>query len=233
MRKEETSSLRLALGHNWRKAITALRPKEGRKRRLMWHSAPAAKTKVKRAEYPFLNNTNDLLVSRSCRPMQTISCRKNDRAEQREIDTYRGGDSRLVPIPSWHISKPIALESQQPMHIPNIPQIILPSRLCANAFLPRMYELEYAGHDRTWERRRTFRKATDELVQKLFCCDLEVECVSAGLDEGIEECECEHGYVGVPVVHESGDEHRGFSRSTYIHIYDTMSSQRRMQSCRD
>lgn len=122
------------------------------------------------------------------------------------------------------------------MHVPDIPQIILPSRVCANSFFPRMYELEYTGHNRTWEWRRTFRKATDELVQKLFCCDLKVEWVSTRLDEGVEECECEHGYVWVPVVHESSDEHRGFSRSTYRLDYgsahtNVLSSKPMMRTC--
>jgi len=54
-------------------------------------------------------------------------------------------------------------------------------------------------------------KATDELVEEFFRRDLQVERVSAGLDEGIEECEREESDVLVPVVGEMGDRHRCFS----------------------
>ena len=86
------------------------------------------------------------------------------------------------------------------MHIPDISEILLPPRLGTDAFLPAVNEIQYSRHDRTGKRGRSFRESADELVQKLFGGDLEVQWVSARLDEGVEEGKGENSDVGGPVV---------------------------------
>lgn len=47
---------------------------------------------------------------------------------------------------------------------------------------------------------RTFGEATDELVEKVLCADLELESIAAVLDANVEEGEGEHGDIGIAVV---------------------------------
>lgn len=93
------------------------------------------------------------------------------------------------------------------MHIPDVPQILLPPRLRANAFFPRMDQLENARHYWTGEGRRSFRKAADELIQKLLRRYLEMKWVSTRLHEGVEQRQSEDGDMWIPIVRQSGDKH--------------------------
>ena len=101
------------------------------------------------------------------------------------------------------------------MHITNVCEVILPSRLDTDALFPTMNEIKNLLHDRARERRRPLRKASDELIQKLLGGDLEVEGVSAGLDESLEQREGEHGDVGIAVVNEPRDGHRRFAGAAF------------------
>lgn len=97
------------------------------------------------------------------------------------------------------------------MHVPDVTEVILPPRVDADALLPAVDEVEDLLHDWARERGRALRKAADELVQELLGGDLEVEGVSARLDERLEQCEGEHGDVRVAVVYEARDSHRTFA----------------------
>jgi len=50
-----------------------------------------------------------------------------------------------------------------------------------------MYEFEYFRHRRRRERRWSFREPSYEFVEEFFRTDLEVEWVSAILDENVEQ----------------------------------------------
>ena len=101
------------------------------------------------------------------------------------------------------------------MHITNVGEVILPSRLDTNALFPTVNKIEDLLHDRTRERRRSLREAADEFVQKLLGGDLEVEGVSAGLDESLKQREGKHGDVGIAVVNEPRDGHRRFAGAAF------------------
>ena len=101
------------------------------------------------------------------------------------------------------------------MHVPDVAEVILPSRVDADALLPAVDEIEDLLHDRARERRRPLGEAADELIKKLLGRDLEVEGVSAGLDESLEQCEGEHGDVGIAVVNEPRDGHRRFAGAAF------------------
>lgn len=58
-------------------------------------------------------------------------------------------------------------------------------------------DLQDLAHHGTQHHRRTFRKPADQLVQEFLRCDLQVERVSAFLDEGFEELNGEEGSVGI------------------------------------
>lgn len=86
------------------------------------------------------------------------------------------------------------------MHIPDIAQILLPSALGANALLPSIYQFQNPRHDRTRERRRSFRETPNQLVEELLGGYLEMKGVSTCLDEGVQEGEGEDGDVWVAMV---------------------------------
>jgi len=52
-----------------------------------------------------------------------------------------------------------------------------------------MNQIQDARHDRIRKWGRTFRKAADKLIEKLLCRYLEMEGISTGLNEGVEERE--------------------------------------------
>jgi len=76
-----------------------------------------------------------------------------------------------------------------------------------------MNQIQDARHDRIRKWGRTFRKAADKLIEKLLCRYLEMESISTGLNEGVEERERKKGNVWVPVVCESGNQHCSLSRT--------------------
>jgi len=76
-----------------------------------------------------------------------------------------------------------------------------------------MNQIQDARHDRIRKWGRTFRKAADKLIEKLLCRYLEMEGISTGLNEGVEERERKKGNVWVPVVCESGNQHCSLSRT--------------------
>ena len=112
------------------------------------------------------------------------------------------------------VSESIALEREQAMHISDIAQVLLPPGFLADSFLPSVDELEDSGHHWTREWRRSFRKASHELIEEFFGRDLKVEGISAGLDEGIEKRQGQDGDMWIAMVCQSGDGHRCFSRAT-------------------
>jgi len=95
------------------------------------------------------------------------------------------------------------------MHISYIPHVFLPSRIRADRLFPAVDEFENARHDGTGERRRPFRKPTDEFIEELFCAYLQMEWISARLNEGVKEGESQHGDVGISVIDEPDGQHRG------------------------
>ena len=99
------------------------------------------------------------------------------------------------------------------MHIPDIPEIVSPSRFDANTFLPAVDKLEDAAHDRVGERRRSLRETLDELIEELFSRDLQMKRVSARLDEGVEQREGEHAGVWISMVRKPNDGHGCFTRT--------------------
>lgn len=126
-----------------------------------------------------------------------------DRHEPEQTHHRRG-----CLLTAENIPKAIPFERKKPVHIFDIPQILLPARLGADTLLPSMNELQNPRHDWAGEGRWAFRESTDELVQKFFGGNLEVEWVAARLDEGVEKCECEDGDMRVSVVCKTCYEHR-------------------------
>jgi hypothetical protein len=90
-------------------------------------------------------------------------------------------------LPSLPRNKRLTLITQQPMHIPNMHQILLMLGMHTERILPLMDELEDLGHGGRRERRWSLGEPTDELVEKVFGRDLEVEGVAAVFDEDVEE----------------------------------------------
>lgn len=86
------------------------------------------------------------------------------------------------------------------MHVPDVAEVVFETRLDAYSLLPAVNKVEDLLHDWAREGGRALGKAADEFVQELFGRDLEVEGVSARLDEGLEEGEREHGDMRVAVV---------------------------------
>ena len=101
------------------------------------------------------------------------------------------------------------------MHITDVGEVILPSRLDTDPLFPTVNEIKNLLHDRARERRRSLREAADEFVQKLLGGDLKVEGVSAGLHESFEQREGEHGDVRIAVVNEPRDGHRRFAGAAF------------------
>lgn len=82
---------------------------------------------------------------------------------------------------------PRTLVAEQPVHVPNVHQVLLVLARDADRVLPLVHELEDLLHRGRRERRRPFGEAPDELVEELFRADLEVEGVAAVLDEDVEQ----------------------------------------------
>jgi len=58
------------------------------------------------------------------------------------------------------------------MHVPYIPQILLPSRRGTDPLFPRMDQFQNPLHNWTWERWWSFWETTDEFVEEFFGGDL-------------------------------------------------------------
>ena len=99
------------------------------------------------------------------------------------------------------------------MHVPDVPQILSPSRFDTDALLPAVDELHDARHDRIGERRRPLRKTPDKFVEEFFSRDLQVKWISARLDERLEQGESKDRDVWISMVCEAGDQHRCFART--------------------
>ena len=102
------------------------------------------------------------------------------------------------------------------MHIPYIPQVFLPPRIRADRLFPAVDQFENAGHDGSRERRGTFGKPTNELIEELFRAYLQMEWISARLNESVKKGESQHGDMGISVIDESDGQHRGLPRPGVI-----------------
>jgi hypothetical protein len=96
-------------------------------------------------------------------------------------DSREGGEGRE--------EKKRTLVAQQPMHVPNMYQILLMLTRHANRMLPLMHQFQDLLHRRRREGWRSLRETTDEFVEEFFRADLEVEGVAAVFDEDVEELE--------------------------------------------
>lgn len=81
--------------------------------------------------------------------------------------------------------KSITLVAQQPVHIPDKPQILLIPAGLANAGPPLLDQLEDLVLHRAIVRRRSFGEPADKLVQEILCRDLEVERIAAVFDADV------------------------------------------------
>lgn len=97
------------------------------------------------------------------------------------------------------------------MHVANITQVLLPPRFCADSFLPTVYDFQDTRHNGAREWWRAFGEATNKFVEEFFGGYLEMEGISARLDESLEEGKGEEGDVGIPVIRKAGYEHRCFT----------------------
>lgn len=79
------------------------------------------------------------------------------------------------------------LVPQQAVHISNVDQILPVLARDADRRLPLLYQLEDLLLRGAWENGRPFGKALDELVEKFFCSDLQMEGVAAILDEVVQQ----------------------------------------------
>jgi hypothetical protein len=128
-----------------------------------------------------------------------------------ESSAHRSGGGYVCPR---QVTEAITLELEQAMHVANVAEIVLPSRVLADSLLPGVDEFEDASHDGTRERRRALGKAADQFVEKLLGRYLEVKRISTALDEGVQKRKREHRNMRVPVVHQPHSYHRRLSRPT-------------------
>lgn len=73
------------------------------------------------------------------------------------------------------------------MHVSNVNQILSVLACDANCCFPFLYQFENLLLGRAREYGRPLRESLDELIEKLFCCNLQVEWVAAILDEVIQK----------------------------------------------
>jgi hypothetical protein len=93
-----------------------------------------------------------------------------------------------------YLGKYVALVAQQPVHIPDEPQVVLVSRCLAYRLPPFFDQLEDLVLDARRMHGRALWESADELIEKLLCADLQVEGVSAVLDANVEKL-----YLSKPV----------------------------------
>lgn len=86
-----------------------------------------------------------------------------------------------------NLRKNIPLITQQSVHIPNMPQVLLVPRRLTYRLPPLFNQLENAVLHARRVHGRAFGEAAHELVEELLGADLEVEWVTAVLDADIEE----------------------------------------------
>jgi hypothetical protein len=83
----------------------------------------------------------------------------------------------------------LAFIAKKPMHVPDVDEILLVFAGCADGEFPFVDKLKDPSHGRRRIYRRLLREPPHELVEKVFCSNLEVKRVAAVLDEDIEELE--------------------------------------------
>lgn len=72
--------------------------------------------------------------------------------------------------------------AQQPVHVPDVYQVLLVLRMDAQRHFPLVHEFENLGHGRRRKGRGSLWEPAHEFVQKVFGADLEMERVATILD---------------------------------------------------
>lgn len=98
------------------------------------------------------------------------------------------------------------------MHVSDEAQVISVSARLANRHAPFFNQLKDLVLNAGRSNWRTLRKSPHQLVEELFCANLQVEGVAAVLDADIEQAEGQQGNVGVAVVDEADNGRRSLAR---------------------
>jgi hypothetical protein len=126
-------------------------------------------------------------------------------------------DSSIV---SPYFGKRVAFVAQEPVHVPNKPQVLLvPTRLADGA--PPFFDgFQDLALDSCGSNGRALGESPDEFIEKLFGADLEMKGVSTVLDTDVQQIEGEDGNVCVAMVDVPDNCDGSFSRGATLLAVD-------------
>lgn len=106
----------------------------------------------------------------------------------------------ILPANLW---EHVAFVTEKTVHIPDETEILLVATCVADREPPFFYRFEDLCLDAGRSNRGPLRESADELVEKFFGANLQVEGIAAVFHADIQQTESEQGDIGIPVVDEA------------------------------
>lgn len=129
-------------------------------------------------------------------------------------------DSRIFPS---DFRERISFVAQQSVHVSNKPEILLIPAGITYSEAPFFNFFKNLGLHSGRSDRGSLWESPDELIEKLFGADLEVEGVPAVLNANIEEVEGKKSDVGVAMINVADDGSGGLAGSSALLVVDKVS----------